>query len=112
MCAPGMLFAQTAPGTPHQATQQVCQLIADNPAGFQPFQFLQTAAKGEPIKNPDPILSFVVDEMGRVSNVRVRRGSGSPKMDAALVKSIKAWKFKPQPGCVIEAQVEVDIESR
>ena len=110
--ASGMLMAQ-APGTDrHETTEQVCQLISANPLGFRPFQFVPKVIDDKRFKNTRPRLTYVVNEDGSVSNVRVIKGTGSPKVDAGLVKSVQAWKYKPQPGCVVETSMVVTIDIR
>jgi hypothetical protein len=42
--------------------------------------------------------------------VKILKGAGSPKVDAGLVKSIQAWKYKPQPGCTFEMSMGVIID--
>jgi TonB family protein len=58
-------------------------------------------------------VEYVVDEDGSVSNVQIVKGTGSPKVDAGLVKSIQAWKYKPEPpepGCRFDTSVVVIID--
>jgi TonB family protein len=95
-----------------EATQQVCQLIAANPPGFHPFAFVPTEVKDKRFKNRSPRISFVVGEDGNVSDVKVVKGTGSPTVDGAVVKSVEAWKYKPQPGCVINMSMAVVIDIR
>ncbi len=104
----GVLMAQ-APSNESGATKQVCQLVSANPPDFNPFQFVPKVADFTRL-NRRPKVSFVVNEDGSVSNVKVLKGTGSPKVDAGLVKSIQAWKYKPQPGCTVETSMAVVID--
>jgi len=105
-------FGQTGVAKTASATQQVCQLISANPPGFHPFAFVPTEVKDKRFKNRSPRISFVVGEDGNVSDVKVVKGTGSPTVDAAVVKSVEAWKYKPQPGCVINMSMGVTIDIR
>ena len=104
----GVLMAQ-APSGESGAKKQVCQLVSANPPDFNPFQFVPKVADFTRL-NRRPKVSFVVNEDGSVSNVKVLKGTGSPKVDAGLVKSIQAWKYKPQPGCTVETSMAVVID--
>jgi TonB family protein len=104
----GVLMAQ-APSGGSRTTKQVCQLVSANPPDFNPFQFVPKVADFTRL-NRRPKVSFAVDEDGSVGNVKVLKGTGSPKLDAGLVKSIQAWKYKPQPGCMVETSMAVVID--
>lgn len=93
-------------------TQQACQLVSANPPGFRPFAFVPTVVLDKRFKNRYPKVSYTVGEDGRVINVKVIKGTGSPKVDAGLVKSIQAWRYKPQPGCAIVTSMMVTIDIR
>ena len=108
----GVLVAQTDAAKTRNPTQQVCQLISANPPGFRPFAFVPTEVKDKRFKNRSPKISFVVGENGKISDVKVLKGTGSPTVDAALVKSVEAWKYRPQPGCVINMSMAVVIDIR
>jgi hypothetical protein len=87
-----------APGADEpKAPAQPCRLISASPPGFNPFQFLPKALDFTRL-NRFPKVAYVVNEDGSVSNVKILKGTGSPRVDAGLVKSIQAWKYKPQPG--------------
>jgi len=103
-----MVMAQTPAGD-DEATKQVCQLVSANPPRFNPFQFLPKVADFARL-NLHPKVSFVVNEHGSVSNVKVLKGTGSSEVDAGLVKSIQAWKYKPQTGCTMEISMSVVID--
>jgi len=107
-----MLGAQTDVAKPGKATQQVCQLISANPPDFHPFASVPTEVKDKRFKNRFPKISFVVGEDGKVSDVKIVKGTGSPTVDAAVVKSVEAWKYKPQPGCVFNMMMGVAIDIR
>jgi TonB family protein len=104
--------AQTDGAGPGKTHQQVCQLISANPPDFRPFAFVPTEVKDQRFKNRSPKISFVVGEDGKVSDVKVLKGTGSPTVDAAVVKSVQAWKYKPQPGCVINMSMAITIDIR
>src|ERR1700738_386748 len=102
----GMVMAQ-APGVDGgRKTPQVCQLISANPPSFNPYKFIPEVLDFTRV-NRFPQVGYVVNEEGSVSNVKIVKGTGSPKVDAGLVKSIQTWKYKPQPGCTFEMSVSV-----
>src|SRR5258708_38623553 len=74
-----VLFAFTcvvmaqAPAGEGGATKQVCQLVSANPPRFNPFQFIPKVADFARL-NLRPKVSFVVNEHGSVSNVKVLKG--------------------------------------
>ena len=103
-----MVMAQTPAGE-DGATKQVCQLVSANPPRFNPFQFVPKVADFARL-NLHPKVSFVVNEHGSVSNVKVLRGTGSSEVESGLVKSIQAWKYKPQTGCTLEISMSVIID--
>jgi TonB family protein len=90
----------------------MCQLISANPADFRPFAFVPTEVKDKRFKNRLPVISFTVGEDGKVSDVKVVKGTGSPTVDAAVVKSVETWRYKPQAGCVISTSMAVTIDIR
>jgi TonB family protein len=90
----------------------MCQLISANPPDFHPFAFVPTEVKDKRFKNRYPKISFVVGEDGRVNDVKIVKGTGSPTVDAAVVKSVQAWKYKPQLGCVVDMSMGVTIDIR
>lgn len=107
-----LLGAQTEAGKPTRATQQMCQLISANPPDFHPLALVPTEIKDTRFKNRYPKISFIVGEDGKVSDVKVVKGTGSSTVDAAVVKSVEAWKYKPQPGCVINMSMGLTIDIR
>ncbi len=111
--AAGLLMAQAPGGEQRKTADQPCQLVSANPPGFNPFQFVPKALDFTRL-NRFPKVAYVVNEDGTVSNVKILKGTGSRKVDAGLIKSIQAWKYKPQPGCKFKASGEViiDIGSR
>jgi TonB family protein len=110
--AAGTLMAQAPGADRHGATEQVCQLISTNPRDFHPYQFVPAVVDDKRFKNRRPKVAYVVNEDGSVSNVKVLKGTGSPTVDAGLVKSIQAWKYKSQPGCMVETSMVVTIDIR
>ena len=108
----GAAVAQTAVAKTGKTTQEVCQLISANPPNFRPFAFVPTGVKDKRFTNRFPRISFVVGEDGKVSDVKVVKGTGSPTVDAGLVKSVEAWRYKPQSGCVIDMTMGVVMDIR
>ena len=105
----GSVGMAQAPEVGHNATKQVCQLLSANPPGFDPFQFVPKKIDFKQL-NRFPKVEYVVHEDGNVSNVKVLRGTRSPRVNAGLVRSIQAWKYKPQPGCTIDTSMVVVID--
>jgi TonB family protein len=60
--------------------------------------------------NRHPQVSFVIKEDGSVRDVKIVKGTGSPKADAGLVKSIEAWKYEPPQDCTVENRLTVIID--
>jgi len=83
--------------------------VSANPPDFNPFQFVPKVADLTRL-NRHPKVSFVVNEAGSIGNVKVLKGTGSRKVDASLVKSIQVWKYKAQPGCMVETSMVVVID--
>ena len=108
----GVSVCQNGVAKTGEGTQQVCQLISANPPGFHPFGFVPAEVKDKKLTNRLPRISFVVGEDGKVSNVKVVNGTGSPTVDAGVVKSVEAWKYKPQSGCVINMLMAINIDIR
>jgi len=104
-----LLMGQAPGGDRHKTADQPCQLVSANPPGFNVFRFLPKALDFTRL-NRFPKVAYVVNEDGSVSNVKILKGTGSPKVDAGLIKSIQAWKYKPQPGCKFEMSGEVIID--
>lgn len=104
----GVLMAQT-PSRDRGATNQVCELISANPSDFHPYQFVPKIVNFKGL-NRFPKVAFVFNEDGTVHDVKILKGTGSPKVDAGLVRSIQAWKYKPQPGCMIEMSMAVVVD--
>ena len=107
--ATGMLMAQAPGADSGRKTPQVCQLISANPPDFNPYKFIPKVVDFKRL-NRYPKVEYVVDEDGNVSDVKIVKGTGSPKVDAGLVKSIQAWKYKPEPGCRFDTSVVVMID--
>jgi TonB family protein len=107
--AVALLMAQTPSGDDHNTADQPCQLILSNPKNFNPFQFVPKKMDFTRL-NRFPKVAYVVNEDGSVGDVKIVKGTGSPIVDAGLVKSIRAWKYKPQPGCTVETSMAVIID--
>ena len=61
-----------------------------------------------------PTVKFDVDEAGTISNIRIKRSSGSVAADQFVLTEIRRWKYKPMPGCgtlETEALVTIDFSS-
>jgi TonB family protein len=104
----GLLMAQSPSGD-QRTSKQVCQLISANRPDFHRFQLLPKVVDFTRL-NRFPKVAYVVNEDGSVSNVKILKGTGSPKVDTGLVKSILAWKYKPQPGCTFEMSMGVILD--
>jgi TonB family protein len=92
-----MLWPNPEPYGPESAETRVSAYIANSP-NFDLYQFLPKMVDFKGL-NRFPKVAYVVDEDGRVSNVKILKSTGSPKVDSGLVKSIMAWKYRAQPGC-------------
>ncbi len=103
------LLTAQSPSQGHGTSNQVCQLISANPPNFHRFQFVPKVVDFTRL-NRFPKVSYVVNEDGSVSDVKILKGTRSPKVDAGLVKSIQAWKYKPQPGCRFEMSMGVILD--
>jgi len=90
-------------------SNRTCQLVSANPSKFDPFPYLPKVLDFTKL-NRFPKVAYVVNEDGSVSNVKIIKGTGSPKLDAALVKSIQTWKYKPQLGCRFEMSMGIIID--
>jgi TonB family protein len=108
----GIAVGQSSPAKTGHAPQQVCQLISANSPDFHPFAFVPVGVKDKKLVNRLPRVSFVVGEDGKVRDAKVVKGTGSPTVDAAIVKSVESWKYKPQPGCEISMSMAVNIDTR
>lgn len=54
--------------------------------------------KGETYHNP-PLISYFIEEGGKVTNVKLKRSSGVRKVDEYAIEWAKGRKYKPMPGC-------------
>lgn len=106
---PTLLSAQASSGNHHKVAGQPCQLISANPPNFNPFQFVPRVLDFTRL-NRFPKVAYIVNDNGSVTNVRIVKGTGSSKADAGLIKSVRSWKYKPQPGCTFEMSGEVIID--
>lgn len=58
-----------------------------------------------------PIVSFEVDEQGKIQNVTIKRRSGSAAADDLALNFVRHWKYKPRPGCgTLESHALVTID--
>jgi TonB family protein len=59
-------------------------------------------------------LLVAVDEEGIPTSITVKTSSGYPLLDAAAVKAVKRWKFKPayQGAYPVDSEVEIPIRFR
>jgi TonB family protein len=104
------LLTAKAPGEEKDKTpQQQCRLISADPPEFNLFQFVPKKIDFTKI-NRFPKLEYDVDEYGIVGNVKILKGTGSRDVDTGLVKSIKKWKYQPQPGCSFKLIMSGNIE--
>lgn len=103
------LVAQAPDNKEQKGPSRVCRLAPANPPNSNPYPFLPKTMDFTRI-NRFPEIAYVVNEDGSVSDVKILKGTGSLKVDAALVKSIQTWKYKPQPGCTFEMSMGVIID--
>lgn len=59
-----------------------------------------------------PVVTFQIEESGKVVNVKLKRSSGSPSIDKYALSWVRSWKYKPRPaGCgVLESEVGATID--
>jgi hypothetical protein len=84
-----LLSAQAPGGDTHKTADQSCQLLSANLPNFDPIQFVPKVVDFARL-NHFPKVAYVVHRDGNVSNVKILKGTGSPKVDAGLVKSIQS----------------------
>ena len=100
-------------GSDHKETaQQACQLVFAGSSVSRPFPFVPTVVDDKQFKNRRPTVTYTVREDGNVIDVRIVKGTGSSRVDAGLVKSIRSWKYKPQPGCFVTTSMTVTLDVR
>jgi TonB family protein len=104
-----MVMAQAPSSEEHKTTPHVCHLVSADSPESNPFQSVPKNSDFTRL-NRFPKVSYVVNENGNVSGVKILKGTGSAKVDASLVKSIQAWRYKPQPGCTFEMSTVVVID--
>ena len=105
----GVVTGQAPDQTQHKTTPQVCRLVSADEKNSNRFRFVSKVISLKQL-NRFPKVSYVVNEDGSVTNVDILKGTGSSNVDADLVKSIQAWKYKPQPGCTFEMSMAVIID--
>jgi len=77
---------------------------------FDPVSGNFSLRKGE-IYRRTPVFHYAIDDQGRVINLRLVRGSGVKRLDAAVLNEIKQWHFQPRPGCpAIETDTSITID--
>jgi TonB family protein len=58
-----------------------------------------------------PVISFTVDESGKVANVRVLKSSGVKDVDRWVVLTVRRWRYKTVKGCApTELQMSINID--
>jgi TonB family protein len=58
-----------------------------------------------------PSISYSIASDGTVHDVKLRRSSGSRKVDKWATDTIRAWKYKPVPECPgIESEISLIID--
>jgi TonB family protein len=69
--------------------------------------------KSEKYKN-SPLVSYSIPPNGIVTNLRLKKSSGSKSVDDAVMKSTGQWKYKPRdPVCgTIDTEMSVNIDWR
>ena len=80
---------------------------ADGSVPKGPFR----ARFGESYKR-SPIVKFLINENGEVTEPTISRSSGIADIDKKLIDAVARWKYKPRPsGCgVIENEMAVTID--
>jgi TonB family protein len=82
--------------------------LGTNPTIKGPFQFGPTESYNGP-----PVIKFLVQEDGTVSDARLVRSSGVADIDKKLLATYSGWKYKAQTGRpVVESEVSVIIDWR
>jgi TonB family protein len=61
-------------------------------------------------RNLHPRVSYFVGEDGSVSKVKIIDSTESHELDAQIVKSVGAWRYKPQKGCRLDVQMHLSID--
>ena len=58
-----------------------------------------------------PVISYTIEEDGRVTNVKLKRSSGVRKIDEYELEQVKNRKYKAMPGCPgIETTESIEID--
>jgi TonB family protein len=82
--------------------------LGTSPTINGPFQLAPTESYSGP-----PVIKFLVQEDGTVSDVRLIRSSGVADIDKKLLKAYSGWKYRAQAGRpVVESEVSVIIDWR
>ncbi|MDQ3623730.1 MAG: energy transducer TonB [Verrucomicrobiota bacterium] len=114
-----------APAAPAKANAPPTRLPGGTAGGTGPAG-ARTLAKPSYLSNPPPVyplaskqaheqgvvmLTVSITEQGRVAAVRLRRSSGSPRLDEAARKAVERWRFSPGRvgGIAVRSEVEVPV---
>jgi TonB family protein len=101
-----LLLASSSLPAISQATIKQCQLVAAGGENKLPLP----SKIDKRFKNPHPALSLKVGEDGRVSKVKIIKGTGSPSVDQQIVKGVSEWRYLPQRGCGMELTLTITID--
>jgi uncharacterized protein len=104
-----LTFFSTYSTTPDTAHAQDCKMLSANPPGFDLYSYIPKKLDFTHL-NRFPKVSYVIGEDGSVQDVKIVKGSGSERVDAGLVKSIRTWKYKPQPGCTFDTSMGIILD--
>jgi protein TonB len=77
----------------------------DNPPPTYPAASLRMREQGR------VLVSALVSRQGLVEEVQVKESSGSARLDAAALTSVRAWRFVPakRAGAAIAARINVPV---
>lgn len=68
--------------------------------------------KGETYRG-GPVISYLIEEDGRVTNVKLKRSSGVRKIDEYEMEWVKGLKYQAMPGCPgVETTEAINIDFR
>ncbi|HSC78680.1 MAG TPA: energy transducer TonB, partial [Candidatus Acidoferrales bacterium] len=60
-----------------------------------------------------PTVSFNVTEKGKVQKLKLLKSSGIPDIDREVLRTVRKWKYKPEPGCQpVEVEMTITIDFR
>jgi uncharacterized protein len=104
-----LTFFSTYASTKTEIRAEYCRMVPVNAPGADLYPFLPKKLDFTKI-NRFPKASYVVDEDGSVRDPKILKSTGSAQVDVGLLKSVQAWKYKPQPGCTIDTSMGVIID--